>query len=114
MASGVAQVAGSGAVVGVQAGGALGRNQRIALAYLAKRGQHAPTGAGNRPWQFDNSGYRRVLASLVKKGLAQELSSGVRSFTLGGGAVRMANSQRFTPHFVITEAGSAALARIAA
>lgn len=93
---------------------ALGRNQRIALAYLAQRGEHAPTGAGSRPWQFDTGQYRRVLATLVKRGLVEELSSGVRSFTLGGGAVRMANSQRFTPNFVITDAGSATLARISA
>lgn len=49
----------------------LGKNQLIALKYAATRGEHDPRGAGNRPWQLSDSQYRRVLDSLVVRGLVR-------------------------------------------
>jgi DNA-binding IclR family transcriptional regulator len=85
----------------------LGKNQIIALTYLNKEGTHAPTGAGRKPWQFSTSQYRRILDSLVARGLVAQLESGRLTLELRVGAV-----QRFTPNYAISPAGAAALANL--
>lgn len=83
---------------------ALSSKQVIALAYVAQRGEHAPTGVGYRPWQFSTAEYRRILDGLAKRGLVEAHKSGVMSITLRVGA-----TQKFTPSYSITAAGREAL-----
>lgn len=81
----------------------LGKNQLIALKFAATRGEHAP--AGDRPWQLSNSQYRRVLDSLVERGLVRrDDERGVLSVTL-----HFKNQDKsprvFTPFYEVTDAG---------
>ncbi|QDH91699.1 hypothetical protein SEA_PHRAPPUCCINO_21 [Mycobacterium phage Phrappuccino] len=92
----------------------LGKNQLIALRFASKAGRHAPTGAGNRPWQLQDSQYQRVLDSLVERGLVtRDDELGVITQT-----INFRNPERskakFTPFYEITDKGREALQEVAA
>lgn len=80
---------------------ALGTKQIIALAYVAQRGEHAPSW-GNRPWQLDGVGdYLRVLDSLIKRGLVEKSADrGVVRWEMRVGA-----TSTFVPFYTVTAAG---------